>query len=210
MDAERVEPRFRRGDEERRRPCHSRSCRAPTQAPAPSQRAALESDAEKTRGPDAETARHPNQWGRNRRRHRERHGPTQRAREWRGLAQRVLGPTQRVRGPMQRAPGPDSDPGTESAGRRRRERRTPPDTERARHRERRAQHRDGRAPNPTRRAPGPETESGGRGPGPDTGSASKTSRPFCDKACNRIRGLATNPPCIKPIEDYSTLHITAD
>ena len=26
------------------------------------------------------------------------------------------------------------------------------------------------------------------------------------KACNRIGGLATNPPCNKPIEDYSTLH----
>ena len=30
-------------------------------------------------------------------------------------------------------------------------------------------------------------------------------RPFCDKACNRIGGLATNPPCDKPIEDCSTL-----
>ena len=32
------------------------------------------------------------------------------------------------------------------------------------------------------------------------------ARPFCDKACNRMGGLATNPPCDKPIEDCSTLH----
>ena len=34
-------------------------------------------------------------------------------------------------------------------------------------------------------------------------------RPFCDKACNRIGGLATNPPLDKPIgpiQGYSTLH----
>ena len=26
-------------------------------------------------------------------------------------------------------------------------------------------------------------------------------RPFCDKACNKTGGLATSPPCDKPIED---------
>ena len=34
----------------------------------------------------------------------------------------------------------------------------------------------------------------------------RPGRPFCDKACTRIGGLATNPPCDKPIEVYSTLH----
>ena len=29
---------------------------------------------------------------------------------------------------------------------------------------------------------------------------------FLCKACNRIGGLATNPPCDEPVEDYSTLH----
>ena len=37
-------------------------------------------------------------------------------------------------------------------------------------------------------------------------ACNRPGRPFCDKACNRIGGLATNPPCEKPIEDYSTLH----
>ena len=37
-------------------------------------------------------------------------------------------------------------------------------------------------------------------------ACNRPGRPFCDKACNRIGGLATNPPCGKPIEDYSTLH----
>ena len=37
-------------------------------------------------------------------------------------------------------------------------------------------------------------------------ACNRPGRPFCDKACSRIRGIATNPPCDKPIEDYSTLH----
>ena len=37
-------------------------------------------------------------------------------------------------------------------------------------------------------------------------ACNRPGRPFCDKACNRIGGLATNPPCDKPVEDYSTLH----
>ena len=38
------------------------------------------------------------------------------------------------------------------------------------------------------------------------GACNRPGRPFCDKACNRVVGLVTNPPCDKPIEDYSTLH----
>ena len=34
----------------------------------------------------------------------------------------------------------------------------------------------------------------------------RPGRPLCDKACNRTRGLATSPPCNKPVEDCSTLH----
>ena len=37
-------------------------------------------------------------------------------------------------------------------------------------------------------------------------ACNRPGRPFGDKACNSMRGLATNPPCDKPIEDYSTLH----
>ena len=37
-------------------------------------------------------------------------------------------------------------------------------------------------------------------------ACNRPGRPFCDKACNRIGGLATNPPCDKPIEDCNTLH----
>ena len=37
-------------------------------------------------------------------------------------------------------------------------------------------------------------------------ACNRPGRPFCDKACNRIGGIATNPPCDKPIEDCSTLH----
>ena len=37
-------------------------------------------------------------------------------------------------------------------------------------------------------------------------ACNRPGRPFWDKACKRIRGLATNPPCNKPIDDHSTLH----
>ena len=37
-------------------------------------------------------------------------------------------------------------------------------------------------------------------------ACNRPGRPFCDKARNRIEGLATNPPCDKPSEDCSTLH----
>ena len=37
-------------------------------------------------------------------------------------------------------------------------------------------------------------------------ACNRPGRPFCDKACSRIGFFATNPPCDKPIEDYSTLH----
>ena len=37
-------------------------------------------------------------------------------------------------------------------------------------------------------------------------ACNRPGRPFCDKACDKIGGLATNPPCDKPAEDYSTLH----
>ena len=30
--------------------------------------------------------------------------------------------------------------------------------------------------------------------------------PFCDKACNRIRGSCDKPSCHKAVEDYSNLH----
>ena len=34
----------------------------------------------------------------------------------------------------------------------------------------------------------------------------RSGRPLCDKACSKTRGLATKPPCDKPIEDCGTLH----
>ena len=37
-------------------------------------------------------------------------------------------------------------------------------------------------------------------------ACNRPRRPFWDKACNRIGDLATDPPCGKPIEDYSALH----
>ena len=38
------------------------------------------------------------------------------------------------------------------------------------------------------------------------GACKRPGLPFCDKACDRIGGLAKNPPDDKPIEDCSTLH----
>ena len=34
----------------------------------------------------------------------------------------------------------------------------------------------------------------------------RPGRPFCGRACNRIEGLATNPPSDKSIEDCSATH----
>ena len=43
-----------------------------------------------------------------------------------------------------------------------------------------------------------------KGSGQKHPACNRPGRPFCDKACNRIGGLATNPPCDKPVEDCST------
>ena len=41
-------------------------------------------------------------------------------------------------------------------------------------------------------------------------ACNRPGRPVCDTACNRMGGgLATNSPCDKPIEDYSTLYAEA-
>ena len=37
-------------------------------------------------------------------------------------------------------------------------------------------------------------------------ACNRPGRPFCVKACSTSGGLATNPPCDKPIEDCSTPH----
>ena len=37
-------------------------------------------------------------------------------------------------------------------------------------------------------------------------ACNRPGRPFCERLVTELGGLATNPPCHKPIEDYSTLH----